>query len=107
MFDPVKFLDIYSCPRTGRAVYSDDCAKSVADTAREMKGRHGGENAPFTSVMEIPLPYQVQEEFTSIRTKIGTHLGLEVLNIYHDERNVWVTMLNLELTGLHTGCAAS
>ena len=105
MFDPVKFLEIYNCERTGRVMYNDDCAKSVAiaETAREMKGRFGAENVPFTSVMEIALPFQVQEEFRSIRNSIGTHVGLEVLNIHHEERNVWVTMFNLELTGLHSG----
>ena len=74
MFDPVKFLDIYECPHTGRVMYPDDCAKSVAimDTGREMKGKFGAIDAPFTSVMEIDLPFQVHEEFTSIRNKIRT-----------------------------------
>ena len=104
-----SFLEIYTCPRSGRVMYSDDCAKSVAiaDTARDMKGRFGAENAPFTSVMELALPFQVQEEFTAIRNRIGTHPGLEVLNIYQEERDVWVTFLNLEMTGLHTGYTAS
>lgn len=105
MFDPVKFLDIYNCPRTGRVMYSDECAKfvAIADTGREMKGKFGAKNSSFTSVMEIDLPFQVNEEFTPIRNKIGTHQGLEVLNIYNEERDVWATMLNLEMTGLHNG----
>ena len=110
MFDAVKFLDIYNCPRTGRVVYPDDCAKSVAimDTGREMKGKFGAIDDPFTSVMEIHLPFQVHEEFTLIRNKIRTYQGLEVLNILNEaERNIWVAMLNLELTGLHTGYTPS
>ena len=87
MFDPVKFLDIYNCPRTGRVMYSNNCAKSIAiaDMGREMKGKFGAKNGQFTSVMEIDLPFQVHVEFTSIHNRIGTHQGLEVLNIYHKE----------------------
>lgn len=110
MYNPTKFLEMYASPRTGNLIYTEDSAKSVAiaATVREMKGRLAGtEREPFTSVCEISLPFQVQEEFTTIRNKVGTHLGVEVMNVYHEERNVWVALLNLEMTGLASSYSAA
>jgi hypothetical protein len=61
-----------------------------------------GESASFRSVYEVALPFACQEQFTPIQSKVTGHPGIEFLKLYHEEKQTWVYMLNLEMTGLQS-----
>jgi hypothetical protein len=64
-FDNGDDVDADEMYAGGSCTVDDDCTKSVAiaETTRQMQGRFGADNAPFTSGMENAFLLQVQEEF--------------------------------------------
>ena len=103
MFQPLRILEIYTST-SGELMYPGECAKSVAlsSKVRSMEESVAGASGSFKSTYEIALPFSCQEQFTPIKSRVAGHPGIEFLKLYHEEKQTWVSMLNLEMTGLQS-----
>lgn len=101
MFQPSQLLAVYSSP-SGELMYDEDSAKSVKLSCRirEMMETAGANSGTLKSTYEVALPFPCQEQFTTIKTIVAEHPGIEFVKHYHEEKKTWVHMLNLEMTGL-------
>ncbi|KAI2492652.1 hypothetical protein MHU86_21892 [Fragilaria crotonensis] len=101
MFQPSQLLAVYSSP-SGELMYDEDSAKSVKLSCRirEMMETAGANSGTLKSTYEVALPFPCQEQFTTIKTIVAEHPGIEFVKHYHEEKKTWVQMLNLEMTGL-------
>ena len=103
MFDPSRILEMYSSP-SGELMYPCQCTKSVAlsSKVRSIEESTAGGSESFKSTYEVALPFPCQEQFTPIQSKVAGHPGIEFLKLYHHEKQTWVCMLNLEMTGIQS-----